>query len=319
MAFILSEARDAATNDIIDYLHWHGQSSFRFNEENRINDFTLKLDNVSIDLNVESRGSNKIFSEMTNFWYRRGDFSNKIPIRRAELNNTEVEQFLLTELGFIKKFFHENQKYLGNYYQEVENNKLLNLKYAKEAGLKIPKTLVTTNKKEAIAFINQSDKCITKPIHNAHLNFDHNEIKYSSTGTRLVELKDMEALEDCFCPMLLQEYTEKEVELRIFFLEKKLFPMAIFSQLDDQTKIDYRNYNREKPNRSVPFKLPNKVKNSILAFTKKAQLNTGSIDIILTKDNEYVFLEVNPVGQFGWVSKNCNYYIENEIALHLLK
>lgn len=319
MAFILSAARDEATNGIIDYINWYGQSSVRLNEEVTIDDFTLKLGNDSIDLSIESRDSGKYFSEMTNFWYRRGDFSNKIPIRRSELDNLRIEQFLLTEWGFIKKFFHENQKYLGNYYQEVENNKLLNLKYAKEAGLKIPKTLVTTNKKEAISFINQSDKCITKPIHNAHLNFEHNEMKYSSTGTRLVELKDIEALEDCFCPMLLQEYTEKEVELRIFFLEKKLFPMAIFSQLDDQTKVDYRNYNREKPNRSVPFKLPTKVKNSILAFTKKAQLNTGSIDIILSKDNEYVFLEVNPVGQFGWVSKNCNYYIEEKIALHLLR
>ena len=33
---------------------------------------------------------------------------------------------------------------------------------------------------------------------------------------------------------------------------------------------------------------------------------------------EFVFLEVNPVGQFGWVSKNCNYYLEKKIALKLI-
>jgi ATP-GRASP peptide maturase of grasp-with-spasm system len=314
MPFISSEARDGATNSVMDYINWYGKLSLRLNEED-----TLKLDNNSIDLYIESMDFAKQVSEMNNFWYRRGDFLNRIPMKQEELESTKVEKFLMTEWGFIKKFLHEHQRYIGNYYQEVENNKLLNLKYAKEAGLRIPKTLVTTNKKDATTFICQNSKCITKPINNVHLSFEHNEMRYSSTGTRMVVKEDIEALSDRFCPMLLQEYTEKDVELRIFFIEQKLFTMAIFSQLDEQTSVDYRNYNTEKPNRNVPYKLPTEIKKKILAFAKKAQLNTGSIDIILNKDGEYVFLEVNPVGQFGWVSKNCNYYIEQEIAKHLLK
>ena len=47
-------------------------------------------------------------------------------------------------------------------------------------------------------------------------------------------------------------------------------------------------------------------------------INTGSIDLIYSLSNEYVFLEVNPQGQFDWLSKNCNYYIEKDIA-ELLK
>jgi D-alanine-D-alanine ligase-like ATP-grasp enzyme len=47
-------------------------------------------------------------------------------------------------------------------------------------------------------------------------------------------------------------------------------------------------------------------------------LDTGSIDMILDRKNEYVFLEVNPTGQFGWLSKSCNYYIEKEVAKHML-
>jgi hypothetical protein len=43
-------------------------------------------------------------------------------------------------------------------------------------------------------------------------------------------------------------------------------------------------------------------------------LNTGSIDLICTKSGEYVFLEVNPVGQFSMVSFPCNYYLEEKIA-----
>jgi hypothetical protein len=39
--------------------------------------------------------------------------------------------------------------------------------------------------------------------------------------------------------------------------------------------------------------------------------------MIVTPEGEYVFLEVNPTGQFGWVSDNCNYYLEEKIANHL--
>lgn len=47
-------------------------------------------------------------------------------------------------------------------------------------------------------------------------------------------------------------------------------------------------------------------------------MNTGSIDIVVTKDKRYVFLEINHVGQFGWLSENCNYYIEKHIAQELI-
>ena len=47
-------------------------------------------------------------------------------------------------------------------------------------------------------------------------------------------------------------------------------------------------------------------------------LNSGSIDIILTPDNKYVFLEVNPVGQFEQVSFPCNYGLFKEVAEYLI-
>jgi hypothetical protein len=47
-------------------------------------------------------------------------------------------------------------------------------------------------------------------------------------------------------------------------------------------------------------------------------MNCGSLDLIYSIDNEFVFLEVNPVGQFGMVSKPCNYNLEKILAKELL-
>ncbi len=50
----------------------------------------------------------------------------------------------------------------------------------------------------------------------------------------------------------------------------------------------------------------------------KLDLNCGSIDMIVNTKNEFIFLEVNPVGQFGMVSEPCNYFLEKKVAEFLL-
>jgi len=39
------------------------------------------------------------------------------------------------------------------------------------------------------------------------------------------------------------------------------------------------------------------------------------LDLIYSKENEYAFLEINPVGQFGMVSYLCNYHLRQFIHI----
>jgi hypothetical protein len=52
---------------------------------------------------------------------------------------------------------------------------------------------------------------------------------------------------------------------------------------------------------------------------KTLNLNTGSLDILKKKTGEYVFLEVNPVGQYGHPSHYGNYELGKVIAQWLIK
>jgi glutathione synthase/RimK-type ligase-like ATP-grasp enzyme len=94
--------------------------------------------------------------------------------------------------------------------------------------------------------------------------------------------------------------------------------MAIFSQNDTQTQTDFRHYNSQKPNRTVPYKLPKLIKEKITLLMNKLNLICGSLDLINTNEGGYVFLEVNPNGQFGMISKPCNYQLEKKIATFLI-
>jgi glutathione synthase/RimK-type ligase-like ATP-grasp enzyme len=116
---------------------------------------------------------------------------------------------------------------------------------------------------------------------------------------------------------LLQEKLDKKYELRVFFLNEEFYAMAIFSQNASDTSVDFRNYKDKKQNRTVPYTLPYNIHVCLLKFVKETNLNTGSIDIVVTTDNRFVFLEVNPVGQFGMVSYPCNYHLEKKVATYL--
>ncbi|WP_164490132.1 hypothetical protein [Runella sp. SP2] len=121
-------------------------------------------------------------------------------------------------------------------------------------------------------------------------------------------------LDEEFFPTLFQEEIPKAYELRVIFVHEKMWAGAIMSQSDPKTSLDWRNYNHEKPNRIVPYKLPSEVEEKIRKFAQLADLNAGAIDMIVSKDKRYVFLECNPNRQISMVSEKCNYPIEKYIA-----
>ena len=55
----------------------------------------------------------------------------------------------------------------------------------------------------------------------------------------------------------------------------------------------------------------------LFKLLKLLDLETASVDLIYN-GKEFVFLEVNPVGQFDYVSVHGNYLIEEYIAKELI-
>lgn len=98
-----------------------------------------------------------------------------------------------------------------------------------------------------------------------------------------------------------------------------MYSMAIFSQLNAHSEVDWRKSQHEQNTRSVPFLLPKKYEKPIHRLMVKLGLKTGSLDFIVNKDGQLIFLEVNPVGQFGMVSELCNYSLYHKFASFIIK
>jgi ATP-GRASP peptide maturase of grasp-with-spasm system len=199
----------------------------------------------------------------------------------------------------------------------VSPNKLLVLERAAAAGLDIPATLVTTHRAELERFAAEHGQLITKAVSEARSFYLDG--RYHVMHTVAVAPDDLAALPESFPASLFQEQLPKKYELRVFYLAGECYPMAIFSQADPRTRIDFRNYNFARPNRNVPYRLPEAVAAAIGALMRSLGMDTGSLDLVKTTDGRTVFLEVNPNGQFTMVSKPCNYHLERKIAETMIR
>lgn len=76
----------------------------------------------------------------------------------------------------------------------------------------------------------------------------------------------------------------------------------LHSQKHPDGLIDWRAIRGEKM-LVEPFELPEEVAKRIRLFMQKMGLVFGAFDVIVTPDDEYVFLEVNEQGQFLWIEE----------------
>ena len=201
--------------------------------------------------------------------------------------------------------------------RDTDMDKLRVLRLAIDAGLEVPPTMVTNRRATLEAFLAEQGRVICKPLGEAE-SFQVGNASYAMF-TAEVTPQLVARLPERFFPSLFQARIEKQYELRVFYLARRCWAMAIFSQGDAQTEVDFRNYNWSRPNRSVPFSLPPELEARLRDLMTRLQLDTGSIDLIRTADGGYVFLEINPVGQFGMVSLPCNYFLERRVAEHLME
>lgn len=326
LILLLSRQDDASTREVSEWLCSLEKRFIRINADDKKNSF------LSCDVNTGCftfRIHNKTITfsprDIKSIWHRRSGFSKQSLLENVEklrgifhdpasfaadhLHEEATElfdfiYFLLDREAGIRKIGHA-------FFNSV--NKLQVLKLAQECGLQIPTSYIITSKKEMQCLLKKEKKLLTKAIGNGVYRFTPEYGYYNYTEK--ITPSFIHTLPSYFFPSLVQKEITKEYELRIFCLEGAFYSMAIFSNEFAKTAIDNRK-SFETPDlpRCVPYLLPRTVEKHLSLLMKKLELNTGSIDMIVTPEKQFYFLEINPAGQFGMVSKPCNYYLEKKIA-----
>lgn len=287
---IISVQSDYTTNKVLQWFNYY-QIPFKRINTDSTEDIIYELSKLN-------------FNEFSGYWYRRGHLVNHI---NYGVYNYETQEYLKENNQKILEYLEYKmmkKKNLNSFFNR-DLNKLIVLEIAKELELLIPDFHLLDNTKSV-----KTLDYIYKTINGDGNIFDYkNKSVFNVLTQEHTENVDYE-----FSLTLFQKKIEKKYEVRVFYMDENFYSMAILSQKNQATRIDSRAIGEQDKTRMVPYSLPETIERKLTNLMKNIGINSGVIDIIVTPSNEYIFLEVNPVGHFGLISYNCNYHLEKKIA-----
>ena len=114
-----------------------------------------------------------------------------------------------------------------------------------------------------------------------------------------VHMQNVESVREI--PCYFQHYFDKAYELRVTVIGERVFAVKIHSQDSERTKVDFRDFGADI--RYEAYRMTPQLENKCKAFVHSYGLMYGAMDLMVTAQQEYVFLENNPAGQFWFVEQ----------------
>jgi glutathione synthase/RimK-type ligase-like ATP-grasp enzyme len=188
---------------------------------------------------------------------------------------------------------------------EVAGRKAHQLHVAAALGLRVPRTLITSDPDRARAFIAATGvgRTIFKTFSATHAVWRETRL------VRDAELANLDSVR--VAPVIFQEYVPVEADVRVTVVGDALFPAAIDARGTDY-EVDFRMSLGQA--RTVATELPGDVAARIRALMQRLGLAYGAIDLRRTPSGEHVFLEVNTAGEFLFVEERTGQPISRALA-----
>lgn len=313
MILIYSKKRDEFINRVIDWLG--NDPFFRISIDNGFvykgSSFNSSMDYYTF---VENNYNGKInLNNVKSIWFHGGTLDYE------RTDSQELDELLNENLNLVIDGMLNCKPVnkIGSLKNNKNANKINNLLAAKNIGIRIPETLITSCKKTLVKFIKKNENIgvISKRINDFDSYFE-NDYLFDNSKTFLITNKILKDLPFFFGLSLFQKRIKKKYEVRVVYFNRGFSASAIF---DNSNNIDYRsNLNNitNKP-RIVPYNLPSEIEKKLQELVTLLDYSFCSIDLIYDINDRYVFLEINPAGHIGYISSACNFYLERDFAEYL--
>lgn len=187
-------------------------------------------------------------------------------------------------------------------------HKIVQLRTARQLGLDVPATLVTSDPTAARSFVETTSGAV---IRKAFRNLES-----ARAHTRVVTADDLKVLDTVrYAPVIFQEYVPATLDLRVTVVDGEAFAAAIKS--DPEYHADYRlGLGSASITKHV---LPDDIVDRVRALCTTLGLRYGAIDLRLTPAGRHVFLEVNPGGEFLFISDRTGQPVAQAVAAALAR
>lgn len=312
MILILSDRFDKHAERVISHLNEKQSPFFRFDLDVE----SLKHTSVTFTGDswyIKNKSGELLLDQVTCVWLRRpfveltleeyNDQSVDFKIWKNEWNKTLTGIYMYLNhvpwLNPLKEAYRAENKYLQSY-------------IAKAIGFKTPEMIVSNRKRDLIEFAKKHEKVVLKMMSQEF--YETSKGTFQGLYVNLVSVDQLEDFEENQeNPIVLQKYIEKLYEVRYTVVGNKHFPCKIESQLSKVSNIDWRRYDiTNTPHYEIdPIE---GIKTKVSSLMEYFGIEYGALDFIVTPDNEWVFLEVNSLGQWLWIEDLTNMPISHEVA-----
>lgn len=290
---ILSSMYDFSTDLVVQRLENNGDNFIRLNKE-QLSDYEIFLDPINTILRVKGEYVDVETSNVKSVWFRQPVFLRNTPGRSIDIN----EQLSLSQWNaFLRGLMVFDKAYWMNWPQATyaAESKPYQLMIAKKIGFSVPQTIISNSlgfeKLPSTKFIIKSmDTVLLKENDDCYFTYTS---KANPADFTLDKTKQ--------APITFQEYIEDKLDIRVTIVGSKVYAVAIKSN-GNAISDDWRTLKKEDLE-YIDIELPVRIKKLCIEYVKLLGLNYGAIDFIKTKD-EYIFIEINPTGEWGWLSND---------------
>ena len=239
--------------------------------------------------------------------YRQYDSKDDARFARAEVRH------LMNSVWPVLADRRWMNSYQARTFAECKPNQI---RVAAELGILVPDSLITDSPEAALDFCRDHGgdiiyKALTwfnKDIDDKSYMIYTNRLNEALLRSKLGHIKQ--------APCLFQEYVSKKFELRAVVVGDRIFAVSFDSQASPFSSVDWRRYDFD----NVAHKqhaLPDEVAQQLHRLMRELGLVFGCIDLIVTPEGKYVFLEVNEAGNWMWLDILANTTISRAIADYL--
>lgn len=315
MILILTTADDLHAQHVAALLDQRGAAVTWFDPADFPRHATLSIGYTARGLQrrtLETRSGAIDLASVRAVWYRRPG----TPVPDEGVPDDAARRYVAQESGMV---LHDlwsmlDAVWLPGAPETVRqaHHKGLQLRIAGELGFELPPTLITNSPDSLLDFYRaHAGAIVSKQAGWASA---------STIGLGMVRFTELVTTRDIayyqtvkHCPVTLQRYIDKRIELRITVVGDRVFAAEIHSQATHHTRYDWRRYDSLRTPH-LPHTLPAEIERRCIDLVTRLGLRFGAIDMIVTPSGEYIFLEINPNGQYLWIEEFTGLPISDAIC-----
>lgn len=308
VVLILTQWFDPTADHVIAELNARKVPVFRFDSA----DFPLRL-SVTAELDegggwvgaMKGSGRGLCLADVTGIYHRRPtgfEFPPEMSETEQDWAGAEARMGLGGILSAMPCWLNHPARIAAAEFKPVQ------LGAAVRAGLRVPRTIVTSDPADVARFADSAGSIIYKPLASSSLKRDgRRQLIYTS----LVNPEELADPAIRLTAHLFQEWIEHDHAVRLTVVDRKFFASSIYAD-SAAARVDWRSDYAAL--RYAVTDIPGTVKQGVLALMGELGLRFGALDFLVTPAGDWVFLEINPSGQWSWIEDKTGLPIAAAIA-----